>query len=84
MSTVDLVHVESEQQGRILPDIITLKHFVNVQAQERAHLALLKVHYANNLPDPPCSSDAFCTCGINAATAVGARRFTSLVKSLQQ
>lgn len=64
MSVVDLVHVEYEQQGRILPDIITLKHFVNVQAQERAHLSLLKVHYANSLPD--------------ASTAVGARRFTSL------
>lgn len=55
MSIVDLIHVDSEQQGRILPDIITLKHFVNVQAQEGAHLALLKVRHANSLPDPPCT-----------------------------
>lgn len=69
------------QQGRILPDIITSKHLVNVGAQERAHLALLKVHNGNNLPDQPCTLRyifARVPGDIDASTAVGGRRFTSL------
>lgn len=38
-----------------------LKHFMNAQA--RAHLAHLKMHYGNNLHDQPCVLHvAFCTC----------------------
>lgn len=42
--------------------MINLKHFMNVEAQEKAHLALLRIHYGNNLPNAdfkPASSTMY-------------------------
>lgn len=64
--------------------MINLKHFMNVQAQEKAHLALLRMHYDNDVPHTDikhASSTVHFCININALTAVegGASHLSKIV-----